>query len=177
MDPGGSGRSGVEVERGEGPGKIVSQGENSAEHEEAAREVIGVWVWIRLAIKEAGGVKGLRGVEGKWEERADVLGKSVGGLEPSLFAEGLAGRRTSGGVDVQPVDAEREGVGRWSDFDDKGRAEAVVEYGEGNTNEWRVGAQEGREGMSEERARGAQLRGRGGGRESGGDEEVRVVRE
>ena len=59
MDPGGSGRSAIEVERGEGPGKLVSEGENSAEHEEAAGEVIGVWVRIRLAFKEAGSVKGL----------------------------------------------------------------------------------------------------------------------
>ena len=94
-------------------------------------------------------------MEGNREKRADVLGKGVGGLEPSLFAEGLAGRRTRGGVDVKPVDAEREGEGRWSDFNDKGRVVAVVEYGEGNAHEGRVGATEGREGLSEESAGGA----------------------
>ena len=59
MDPGGSGGSEVEAGRGEGSGKIVGEREYSAEHEEAARQVIGVWERITLAFEEAGSVKGL----------------------------------------------------------------------------------------------------------------------
>ena len=59
MDPGGSGGGEVEGGRGEGSGTIVGERENSAEHEEAARQVIGVWERITFAFEEAGSVKGL----------------------------------------------------------------------------------------------------------------------
>ena len=137
----GSGVGEREAERSQVAALRIIKGTDAAEQEETAGEVGAKGVGVLLRVDEAGSVKGAGRVEVKREEREDEFGECVWGLEPGNFALPVAAAGADRvGVNEEPLDVPG------TDFEDKGSEVVIVEDGEGNSNEGRVGREQVSEG-------------------------------